>query len=74
MELVLVSAIAILGLVVGLSEVSININHELEDVGSAFSSVQQSDNLSGTCGHKGHQTSSGFCDQADFCDGQDDVR
>ena len=77
MELVLVSAIAILGLVVGLSEVSININHELEDVGSAFSSVQQSDNLSGTCshkGHKGHKSGSGFCDQADFCDGQDDVR
>ena len=73
-ELVLVSTIAILGLVVGLSEVSVNINNELEDVGSAFASVQQSYNMSDTCGHKGHKTGSSFCDQADFCDGQDDVR
>ena len=73
-ELVLVSTIAILGLVVGLSEVSVNINNELEDVGSAFSSVQQSYNMSGTYGHKGHKTGSSFDDQADFCDGQDDVR
>ena len=73
-ELVLVSTIAILGLVVGLSEVSLNINNELEDVGSAFSCVQQSFRTSGTCGHKGHMSGSRFEDTADFCDGQDDVR
>ena len=73
-ELVLVSTIAVLGLVVGLSEVSLNINNELEDVGSAFSTVQQSYHTSGTCGHKGHFSGSSFCDTADFCDGQDDIR
>ncbi len=73
-ELVLVSTIAILGLVVGLSEVSLNINNELEDVGSAFSSVQQSYRTSCSSGHKASMSGSGFCDQADFCDGQDDVR
>ena len=73
-ELVLVSTIAVLGLVVGLSEVSLNINNELEDVGSAFSCVQQSYNTSGVCGHKGNTSGSGFCDTADFCDGQDDIR
>jgi hypothetical protein len=73
-ELVLVSTIAVLGLVVGLSEVSLNINNELEDVGSAFSCVQQSYDVHGTCGHKGHASGSGFSDTADFCDGQDDVR
>jgi hypothetical protein len=57
-----------------LSEVSLNINNELEDVGSAFSSVQQSYNTSGTCGHKGHFSGSSFCDTADFCDGQNDIR
>ena len=72
-ELVLVSTIAVLGLVVGLSEVSLNINKELEDVGSAFSCVQQSFNVSGTCGHKGHASGSSFCDTADFCDGQNDI-
>ena len=73
-ELVLVSTIAVLGLVVGLSEVSLNINNELEDVGSAFSSVQQTFNTSCTHGHKGSTHGSSFCDTADFCDGQDDVR
>jgi len=73
-ELVLVSTIAVLGLVVGLSEVSLNINNELEDVGSAFSTVQQSYNVGGVCGHKGNTNGSCFNDTADFCDGQDDVR
>src|SRR6476660_7162067 len=40
-ELVLISTITVIGLVVGLSEVSININNELEDVGSAFSAMNQ---------------------------------
>ena len=73
-ELVLVSTIAVLGLVVGLSEVSLNINNELEDVGSAFSCMQQSFNAQGLCGHKGNTSGSSFCDTADFCDGQDDIR
>ena len=38
-ELVLVASIAVLGLIVGLSEVSLNVNNELEDVGSAFAST-----------------------------------
>lgn len=73
-ELILVATIGVLGLVVGLSEVSLNINNELEDVGSAFSCVQQSYNTQTICGHKGALTGSCFQDQADFCDGQDDVR
>ena len=73
-ELVLVSTIAVLGLVVGLSEVSLNINNELEDVGSAFSCVHQSFDTSSVCGHKGNTYGSSFNDTADFCDGQDDVR
>ena len=41
-ELVLVSTILVLSMVVGLSEVSRAVNHELADVASAFSSVNQS--------------------------------
>jgi hypothetical protein len=72
-ELVLVATITVLGLIVGLSEVSLNVNNELEDVGSAFASVTQSFSYSGACGHAGHFGGSQFCDQADQCDGQFDI-
>jgi len=72
-ELVLVATITVLGLIVGLSEVSINVNNELEDVGSAFAAVQQSFHFSGACGHKGSFTGSCFKDRADHCDGQFDI-
>ena len=72
-ELVLVATIAVLGMIVGLSELALNINNELEDVGSAFASMQQSYNVQGSCGHKGHKAGSSFYDCADFCDGQNDI-
>lgn len=72
-ELVLVSSIAVLGLVVGLSEVALNINNELEDVGSAFSSVQQSFHVDGLSGHKACQSGSQFTDGCDFCASPYDV-
>lgn len=72
-ELVLVATIAVLGMVVGLSEVAHNVNQELEDVGSAFSSIDQSFESCGTRGHKGWKRSSSFNDSADFCDGQNDI-
>jgi hypothetical protein len=41
-ELILVATIAVLGVVVGLSEIAYGVNNELEDVASAFGSVNQS--------------------------------
>ena len=41
-ELVLIATIAVLAMVVGLSEVANALNQELEDVASAFGSVNQS--------------------------------
>lgn len=70
-ELVLVSTIAVLGLVVGLSEVAGNINNELEDIGSAFGSMNQTFKTSGSCGHKGSSYGSQYKDKVDFCDGAD---
>lgn len=52
-ELVLVGTITVLGMIVGLSEVAININQELEDVGSAFGSINQTFRYNGTQGYKG---------------------
>ena len=72
-ELVLVATIAVLAMIVGLSEVSHNVNQELEDVGSAFSSLDQSWETCGTRGHKGWKSGSCFHDRSDFCDGQNDI-
>lgn len=73
-ELVLIASIAVLGLVVGLSEVALNVNNELEDVGSAFASINQGYSVNGTGGHKGRTKNSSFCDTADFCSGQYDIQ
>jgi hypothetical protein len=72
-ELVLISTITVIGLVVGLSEVAIGVNNELEDVGSAFGALNQSYSFAGACGHKGSMTGTCFEDQKDFCDGQNDI-
>lgn len=73
-ELVLIASIAVLGLVVGLSEVSLNVNNELEDVGAAFASINQGYSADGSCGHKGNKRGSSFCDTADFCSSQYDIQ
>ena len=72
-ELILVSTIAVLGMVVGLAEVSNNINQELEDVGSAFGSINQTYKYCGNAGHKGQTGGSHFEDSSDYCDGQWDI-
>ncbi|MBI1311007.1 branched-chain amino acid aminotransferase [bacterium] len=73
-ELVLITTIAVLGLVVGLSEVSHAINNELEDVASAFGSLNQSYSASGlrSC-HKSSKAGSSFTDHADLCDSEYDI-
>jgi Flp pilus assembly pilin Flp len=72
-ELVIVATVAVLAMVVGLSEVGINVNNELEDVGSAFGSMNQSMNLQGTTGHQSMVGGSMFQDRLDYCDESCDV-
>ncbi len=72
-ELILVATIVVLGLVVGLSELSHNVNQELEDVGSAIASINQTFQYCGNAGHKGGAEGSQFTDYADHCDGQWDI-
>ena len=72
-ELILVATIAVLAMVVGLSEVSSGINQELEDIGSAFGSVNQSYCFSGLDGHRARHTGSSFHDSIDFCDSDRDL-
>ncbi|HID24356.1 MAG TPA: branched-chain amino acid aminotransferase [Planctomycetaceae bacterium] len=72
-ELILVATIAVLSMVVGLSELSQAINQELEDVASAFGAVSQTYKYSGLEGHQGRWEGSLFSDQVDECDGQWDI-
>lgn len=69
-ELILVSTICVIGLVVGLTEISYGVNQELEDVGSAVGSVNQSFYYSGVTGFKGRAVGSLFADAYDTCDSQ----
>lgn len=73
-ELVLVSTIVVLGLIVGLSELALNINNELEDVGSAFNGIQQTYKVDGFSGHKACVRGSEFYDTFDFCAGEYDIK
>jgi len=73
-ELVLVATIGVLAMLVGLSEVAININNELEDVGSSVGSINQSYNLSGSHGHMAMNGGSGFRDNEDYCDNTCDIQ
>ena len=73
-ELVLVATIAVLGMVVGLSEIAINVNNELEDVGSAFGALNQTYNVKGITGCGGYRTGSVFTDNVDECDGTCDIQ
>lgn len=68
-ELILIGTIAVLSMVVGLSEVSFSINHELHDVASAFGAMNQSFRANGASGHGGQSSGSSSTDQHDFCDG-----
>lgn len=72
-ELILIATIAVLSLVVGLSEVAFGINQELEDVGSAIGALNQTYAYNGVAGHKGSASGSKFHDQIDYCDAETDV-
>jgi hypothetical protein len=72
-ELVLVSTLAVLAMIVGLSEVALNINNELEDVASAFGNASQTFQVYGLKGHNGSSSGSSFYDVPDYCDNYCDI-
>ena len=72
-ELILISTIAVLSMVVGLSEVAYGVVQELEDTGSAFGSINQTFRYTGLMGHAGAIGGSCFTDLVDFCDRAGDV-
>ncbi len=72
-ELVLVATIAVLAMVVGLSEVALNVNNELEDVGSAFGALNQTYVVQGIKSCQGYSSGTEFRDNIDHCDNTCDV-
>lgn len=72
-ELVIIATLLVIGLIVGLAEVANGVNEEMEDVGSAVGSMNQSYFVSGAVGHKAWVHDSRFKDQPDFCDREDDI-
>ena len=72
-ELVLVGTIAVLGMIVGLTELSFNVNEELEDVGSAIGSINQTYYFTLASGRKGEVVGSTFLDFEDECDNACDI-
>lgn len=73
-ELVIVATIAVIAMAVGLSEISFSVNNELEDVGSAVGTMNQSFYTNGIQSRgKGGTAGSGFVDRVDDCDSQFDV-
>ena len=72
-EIVLVGTILVLGVIVGLTELSYGVNEELEDLGSAIGSINQTYCYSLAKGKKGHVAGSQFNDYRDECDGSCDI-
>lgn len=73
-ELVLVASIAILAMIVGLSEASVNVNNEMEDVASAVGRVNQQYFVNGQLGHMAGIDGSINIDYVDFCDRATDIQ
>lgn len=72
-ELVLVGTILVLGMIVGLTELSYGVNEELEDLGSAIGSVNQTYYYTVASGRKGEVVGSTYLDFVDECDNSCDI-
>jgi Flp pilus assembly pilin Flp len=67
-ELVLVSTVAVIGLLVGLSAVRDGVVSELSDVAGAVQDANQSFSLDGVVGHNANTAGFDFEDNLDECD------
>ncbi|MCA9011429.1 MAG: branched-chain amino acid aminotransferase [Planctomycetaceae bacterium] len=72
-ELVLVGTILVLGMIVGLTELSYGVNEELEDLGSAIGAINQTYYYTIASGRKGEVVGSTNLDFVDECDNSCDI-
>lgn len=71
-EMILVSTIAVLGLMAGVSAIRDAMLSELSDVAGAVQDLNQSWMLYGVRGHSAALAGGDYIDRTDFCDGADD--
>ena len=72
-ELILISTIAIIGLITGMTSVRDAVVSELSDVAGAVQDMNQSYSFNGVVGHSATTSGSDFLDTLDHCDDADDV-
>ena len=72
-ELILVGTILVLGMIVGLTELSYGVNEELEDLGSAIGAVNQTYHFTLASSRKGEVAGSTYRDFVDKCDDDCDI-
>ena len=72
-ELVLVGTICVLGMIVGLTELSYGVNEELEDLGSAVVNINQTYSYPLASGKTGEVVGSTNLDFQDECDNSCDI-
>jgi hypothetical protein len=72
-ELVLIGTILVLGLIVGMTELSYNVNQELEDLGSGIGNINQTYYFTLASGRKGEAVGSTNLDFQDECDNSCDI-
>lgn len=72
-ELILISTIAVIGLITGLTAVRDAVVSELSDVAGAVQDMNQSYSFNGATGHSGSTAGSDFQDRTDHCDDADDI-
>ena len=72
-ELVLVGTILVLGMIVGLTELSYGVNEELEDLGSGIGAINQRYYFTIATGKKGEVVGSTYVDFQDECDNACDI-
>lgn len=71
-ELILISTIAVLGILVGLASMRDAVVSELSDVAGAVQDLNQSYAFFGVIGHASSTAGSDFVDGLDFCDTAED--
>lgn len=72
-ELILISTIAIIGLITGMTAVRDAVVSELSDVAGAVQDLNQSYSFNGVTGHSASTSGSDFIDATDHCDDPDDI-
>jgi hypothetical protein len=72
-ELVLISTIAVIGLITGMTAVRDGVVSELSDVAGSVQDINQSYSINGVIGHSSSTAGMDYVDALDHCDSAEDI-